>query len=257
MLSLNKNDAKRPQYDVYVMKPDELILTLLMSMGLCFAVGLIFYENIILAIILSLAGILYIPFRKKEQLQKKKEVLTIQFKDTLYFLSVSLSAGKSMETALLDVYKTMLGIYPDKTSDIIMELEIMNQQILMNEPIEKIFYDLAQRSKIEDIKSFADVIMISKRAGGNLVEVIKNTSETIREKVEIQNEIQNLIAGKKFEQKVMAIVPFGLVLFLKSSSSDYLQPLMTTAYGHIIMTIALIMLLLGQLIGRKIMKIEV
>jgi tight adherence protein B len=162
-----------------------------------------------------------------------------------------------METALLDVYKTMLGIYPDKTSDIIMELEIMNQQILMNEPIEKIFYDLAQRSKIEDIKSFADVIMISKRAGGNLVEVIKNTSETIREKVEIQNEIQNLIAGKKFEQKVMAIVPFGLVLFLKSSSSDYLQPLMTTAYGHIIMTIALIMLLLGQLIGRKIMKIEV
>lgn len=257
MLSLNKNSSIQPQYDVYEMKPDELIFTLIMAMGTCFVVGLIFYENIILASILSLTGIFYIPYRKKEQLRKKKEVLTIQFKDTLYFLSVSLSAGKSMETALLDTYKTMLGIYPDKTSDIIKELEIMNQRILMNEPIEKIFYDLAERSKIEDIKSFSDVILISKRAGGNLVEVIKNTSETIREKVEIQNDIQNLIAGKKFEQKVMGIVPFVLVLFLKSSGSGYLEPLMTTTYGHVIMTIALLMLLLGQFIAHKIMKIEV
>ena len=116
---------------------------------------------------------------------------------------------------------------------------------------------MAERSKIEDIKSFADVIMISKRAGGNLIEVIKNTSDTIREKVEIQNEIENLISGKKFEQKVMSIVPFGLVLFLKSSGSDYLEPLMATPFGRIIMTIALIMILSGQLIGHKIMNIEV
>lgn len=254
---MNKNKAIQPQYDVYDMKFEELIITLLLAMGTCFIVGLIFYENIVLAAFLSLVGILYIPFRKKEQLRKKKEVLTIQFKDTLYFLSVSLSAGKSIETALLDTYKSILGIYPDKTSDIIKELEIMNQRILMNEPIEKIFCDLAERSKIEDIKSFADVIMISKRTGGNLIEVIKNTSDIIREKVEIQNEIENLIAGKKFEQTVMSIMPFGLVLFLKSSSSGYLEPLMTTVYGHIIMTIALVMILLGQLIGHKIMKIEV
>lgn len=251
------NKTIQPQYDVYEMKPEEFIITLILAMGACFAVGLIFYENLILAAFFSLVGILYIPFRKKEQLVKKKEVLTIQFKDTLYFLSVSLSAGKSIETAMLDTYKTMLGIYPDKNSDIIKELEIINQKILMNEPIEKIFFDLAQRSKIEDIKSFADVIMISKRAGGNLIEVIKNTSDTIREKVEIQNEIENLITGKKFEQKVVSIVPFGLVLFLKSSGSGYLEPLMTTSFGHIIMTIALAMILLGLIISQKIMKIEV
>ncbi|HHU89763.1 MAG TPA: pilus assembly protein TadB [Clostridiaceae bacterium] len=246
-----------PQYDVYKLKPEELIITLLLAVGICFLIGLIFYENLVIAAFLSLAGILYIPFYKKEQLRKKKETLTIQFKDALYFLSVSLSAGKSIETAMSDTYKAMLGIYPDKNSDIIKELEIVNHKILMNEPIEKVFYDLAERSKIEDIKSFADVIMISKRAGGNLIEVIKNTSDTIREKVEIQNEIENLISGKKFEQKVMSIVPFGLVLFLKSSGSDYLEPLMATPFGRIIMTIALIMILSGQLIGHKIMNIEV
>jgi len=251
------NRSLQPQYDVYEMKFEELMITLIMAMGTCFAVGLIFYENLILAAIMSLAGILYIPYRKKEQLRKKKEVLTIQFKDALYFLSVALSAGKSMETAMLDTYKNMHGIYPDKNSDIIKELEIINHRIHMNEPIEKIFYDFAERSKIEDIKSFADVIMISKRAGGNLIEVIKNTSDTIREKVEIQNEIETLISGKKFEQKIMSIVPFALVIFLKSSGSGYLDPLMTNAFGRIIMTIALLMILTGQLIGHKITKIEV
>lgn len=246
-----------PQYNAYVMKPEERVITLLLAMGFCFFVGLLFYENVILSAILSFAGILYIPVRKKEQLRKRKEVLNLQFKDALYFLSVSLSAGKSFETALIDAQKSLIGIYPDQNCDILRELEIMNGRILMNEPVEKVFCDLAERSGIEDIKSFADVIMISKRAGANLVEVVKNTSATIAEKVEIRQEIENLIASKKFEQKIMTVMPFAMVFFLKSSSSDYLTPLMTTAYGHVMMTIALILILIGQLIGQKVMRIDV
>lgn len=253
----NEKTMNLPQYQVYNMKIDELIITLLLAMAICFLIGLIFYENIILSFLFSLVGIIYIPVRKKEQLQKKKEVLNIQFKDMLYFLSVSLSAGKSFETALFETQKSMLGIYPDKTCDMIIELEIMNKRILMNEPIEKVFYDLAQRAQIEDIKCFADVIVISKRAGANLVEVIKNTTDTIREKIEIRQEIDTLIAGKKFEHKILSVMPFVMVIMLKESGSDFLEPLMTTGFGRVIMTVALIMILVGQLIAQKVMNIEV
>jgi tight adherence protein B len=239
------------------MKPDELAITLILSMGSCFFIGLIFYEDVILSAVFSFAGLLYIPVRKKEQLRKRKEVLNLQFKDALYFLSVSLSAGKSFETALTDAQKAICGIYPDPDSDIVRELEIINGRILMNEPVEKVFHDLGERSGIEDIKSFADVITISKRAGANLVEVVRNTSSTISEKVEIHQEIENLIAGKRFEQKIMSIMPFAMVFLLKTSSSDYLEPLMTTAYGHVIMTIALILIIVGLFIGQKVMRIEV
>lgn len=252
----NKQVGKIPQYNVYIMKLDELIFTLAIAMVFCFFVGLIFYENVLLSGLLSIVGVLYIPFRKKEQLKKKKDVLSLQFKDTLYFISVSLSAGKSFETAILDAHKSMLGIYADPECDIIKELEIMSKRILMNDPVEKVFMDLAERSQIEDIKSFAQVIMISKRAGANLVEVIKNTSDTIREKIEINQEIENLIAGKKLEQKILGIMPFAMVLFLKTGS-DYLKPLMTTAYGHIVMTVALVMILVGQFVANKVMNIEV
>ncbi len=253
----NQKKERIPQYKEYPMKPEEYILTLLLSMGVCFCIGLIFYDHVILSLILSLAGILYIPVRKKEQLRKRKELLHIQFKDALYFLSVSLSAGKSLETALMETHKSLSGIYPDQECDMLRELEIMNSRILMNEPVEKAFYDLAQRSMIEDIKSFADVIMISKRAGANLVEVIKNTSATIREKVEIKQEIETLIAGKKLEQKILTVMPFVMILFLKSSSADFLAPLTTTLYGRIVMTLALLMILAGQIISQKVMRIEV
>lgn len=246
-----------PQYKEYHMKPDEFILTLLIAMGVCFCIGLIFYDHVIISLIFSLVGIFYIPVRKKEQLRKRKELLQIQFKDALYFLSVSLSAGKSLETALVETHKSLSGIYPDQDSDMLKELEIMNTRILMNEPVERVFYDLAERSMIEDIKNFADVIMISKRAGANLVEVIKNTSATIREKVEIKQEIETLLAGKRLEQKILTVMPFVMILFLKSSSSDFLAPLTTTFYGRVVMTIALLMILAGQLISQKIMRIEV
>ncbi len=246
-----------PRYDVYDMKLKELAITLLLAMGFCFLVGLIFYENLFLSAMLAMAGIFYIPIRKKEQLRKRKEVLNLQFKDALYFMSASLSTGKSLETALLDAHKALAGIYPDPDCDIIREFEIMNGRSMMNEPVEKVFHDLADRSGIEDIKNFADVLLISKRAGANMVEVIKNTSATIGEKVEIRQEIETILAGKKMEQKIMTIMPFAMVFFLKTGSEDYLAPLMSTAYGHVIMTIALLMICLGQLISQKIMRIEV
>ncbi len=246
-----------PQYQVYVMKLDELLITLALAMGLCFCVGLLFYDSVLLAVLFSFVGILYIPFRRKEQLRKRKEVLHLQFKDVLYFLSISLSAGKSLETALMDTQKAFSGIYSDQDCDMLKELEIMNGRILVNDPVEHVFHDLAERSEIEDIKSFADVLMISKRAGANLVEVIKNTSETIREKVEIKQEIETLISGKKLEQKILSIMPFAMVFLLKSSNSGFLEPLMSTVYGHVVMTVALVMILIGQFIGYKVMQIEV
>jgi tight adherence protein B len=253
----NEKNVNLPQYQVYVMKPDELALTLLLAMGVFFAIGMLFYENVVLSAIFSLAGFSYIPIRKRELLRKKKEDLSLQFKDMLYFLSVSLSVGKSFEMALIETQKSMAVIYPDNSCDIMLEIEIMNQRVLMNEPVEKAFYDLALRSEIEDIKNFADVIMISKRAGVNLVEVIKNSTEIIREKIEMRQEIDNLLAAKKLENKILSVMPFAMVIMLKETGSGFMDPLMTTLYGRVVMTIALILVFSGLIIARKIMDIEV
>jgi len=54
----------------------------------------------------------------------------------------------------------------------------------------------------------------------------------IREKIEVKQEIENLIAGKKLEQKILSVTPFVMVYIIKSSSSEFLDPLYATAAGR-------------------------
>lgn len=246
-----------PNYDVHAMKTQEYVIVIVLAMGFLFLVGFIFYEHMIIAGILSLFGILYIPIRKKEQVKKRKEVLVMQFKDALYFLSVSLSAGKSLEIAFMDAQRSLANIYPDGSSDMVNELGIINHKLSINISVEEAVEDFAARAKIDDIKSFADVLSISKRAGANLIEVIKNTTMTLREKIEVRHEIENIIAGKKLEQKILAVMPFALVLFIKTTSSEFLLPLYATLAGRAIMTAALGLIAFGYFVSVKIMRIEV
>ncbi len=183
--------------------------------------------------------------------------MKLQFKDALYFISVSLSSGKSFETALVDAQRALERVYPDKNALIIKELELINARVTMNISVEQALADLADRVRVEEIKNFADVFTISKRAGVNLVEVIRNTSNMIREKIEVKQEIENLVAGKKLEQKILSLTPFLMVYVIKSSSSGFLDPLFSTAAGRMVMTVALLLLLAGYLLSKRIMNIEV
>lgn len=250
-------DKEVIQYDKYRMSPEEFILNLLLAMGFLFLVGMIFYDHWGIAAILSLLGFAWIPGRKKELAKRRKELVKLQFKDALYFLSVSLSAGKSFETALLDAQQAMEKVYPDKNALIIKELELINARIMMNTPVEQALEDFARRVQIEEIRNFADIFSISKRAGANLVEVIKNTSGMIREKIEVKQEIENFIAEKKMEQKILSVMPFVMIYVIKATSSEFLDPLYNTAAGRLIMTVALLLVLAGHLIAKKIMDIEV
>lgn len=218
---------------------------------------MIFYDHWIIASVLSLLGIAWIPGRNKELARRRKELVRFQFKDALYFISVSLSAGKSFETALLDAQLALESVYPDKNAPIIKELEMINARVMMNIPVEQALEDFAQRVQIEEVKSFSEIFSISRRAGVNLVEVIKNTSGMIREKIEIKQEIENYIAGKKLEQKILCLTPFIMVYVIKSTSSGFLDPLFNTAAGRVVMSIALLLLSAGYLISKKIMNIEV
>ena len=88
-------------------------------------------------------------------------------------------------------------------------------------------------------------------------DIIGRTSETIAGKTEVSREIATLIAGKKMEQRIMTIVPLGIILFLKLSSPSFLAPLYHNPLGVIIMTVCLAVYLVAVKLSGKIMRIEV
>lgn len=244
-------------YDVYVMSTREKIMYVILAAIVIFVVGMIFYQKVILALILSLGALLFPKIRTKQIIRKQKSDLSMQFKDMLYALSSSMSAGRSLESAFRDVLRDLEVLYPDPNTPIMQETVYIIRCIEMNMTAEDAISQFAERAHIEDIESFADVIRICKRSGGNLIEVIRSTSQMISDKIETKNEIETVITAKKFESRIMTCTPIVMVAVLSAASPDYMYPVFHSAIGAIVMTIAIVMFVIAFLISEKIMDIEV
>ena len=170
----------------------------------------------------------YPRIKAKEIIVQRKKELALQFKEALYALSSSLMAGRSLESAFKEALKDLYLLYPNSQTYIIQEFTYISRRIDMNVTIEDALVDFAQRAHLEDIDSFVDVLLISKRTGGNIVEIIKNTSTIIGDKLQIKQEIDTLLAEKKFEQKILNVMPIVMILLLTWSTGDYMGPVFTT-----------------------------
>ncbi|MFZ5988479.1 MAG: type II secretion system F family protein [Bacillota bacterium] len=251
------NNFNNTDYNVYIMSLKEKILYTLLAACVIFGVAFVFYQNWIISALVSPIALFYPRIKTGDIVEKRKNELNIQFKDMLYSLSSSLTAGKSVETAFRDVLKDLEIIYPDPNTDIIREVEYIIRKIEMNETVESALEDFAKRSHLEDIENFVDVFYTSKRTGGNIIEIIKNSSNIISDKIEIKQEIHTMLAQRKFEQKVLNVLPILLILFLAVSSGDYMYPVFHTVLGRIIMTVSIILLAIAYFISKKIMNIKV
>lgn len=244
-------------YNNYIMTKKEKLKWSLIGMAVVFVAAYIFYQDLIWSLVFSLIGLKFPDIKKKDIIAKRKQKLLMQFKEALYVISTSLSAGRSVENAFIDAKKDLEKIFDfGKENYIIDELTYINRRIQMNQTIEEALEDFADRSDLEDIRTFANVFVACKSTGGNLKSVTEITSRIIGEKITTKQDIETLISGKKFEANILAFIPFGIILFLKMSAPDFLTALYTFQ-GRLLATGALLVIGVSVIWGRKIMNIEV
>ncbi|MFZ5597776.1 MAG: type II secretion system F family protein [Bacillota bacterium] len=246
-----------PDYDVYVMDRKEKTKYMALAAVFIFAAGFMFFQSAALAALLSAGAFFYPGYRAKEMVKRRKAELNMQFKDALYSLSSSLSAGRSLETSFRAALADLRILYPDGDTYIIKEIEYICRRIEMNHPVESALQDFAGRSHLEDIKNLADVLVICRRTGGNLVEVVKSTSSIISDKIEISNEIDLILSKQKYEQRVLNIIPVVIIGIINLGGSGYTDPLYGSVKGYLLMGISLLLLAASFYISKRIMDIKV
>ena len=227
-------------YRKYKLNKKEKLFFFTAGYGIAFFLSYLFYHSAIFSL---MAGFLAIIFKKQccefMNNRRKKEII-MEFKDLLYSLSASIATGRYITEALLDSESNIKMIYGEK-SIMYKELQFINKQIGENHVAEEIaLMDFAQRSGIEDIRSFVEIYSICKYTGGNLQSVISSTSDTIMEKIKLQQEIKNMMLEKQFEGRIVGVIPIVIISFLNISSPSYLAPLYTTLFGRLTMTLCLI-----------------
>jgi tight adherence protein B len=244
-------------YDIYVMSKQERIVNICLAAIVIFVGAFVFYRSYIISAAIIPFAFLYPKIKVKEIIKRRKHNLNLQFRDLLYSLSASLMAGKSIESAFRTSFDDLSIQYPEQDTDIIREITYIVHRLEMNYTIEEAIIDFSNRARIEDIENFVNVFKVCKRSGGDLVQVIKSTTDIINEKIHIKQEIENLIAQRRFEQKVLSFLPFALVALINISAADFMAPVFTTIKGRIAMTIAVGLFVAAYFVSKKLMSIEV
>jgi tight adherence protein B len=235
----------------------EKIYHIVKVIPLIYLLAFLFYKNHVLSIILCFSAFVYPSIENKKIIKRRKAELNMQFKDMLYSLHSSLSAGKSIELSFMGIKDDLRILYPGNDTYIVIEAIYIAKKLEMNETIEASLDDFAKRSGLEDIRNFAEVFRICKRTGGNVVEAIKRTACIINDKIEIKQDIGIMLASKNLERKVLNIMPIIILGMLTISAKDYIEPVYSMAAGRIVMSIAAVLIIVSYFISKKMVDIEI
>lgn len=201
------------------------------------------------------AGMKFIPVRTQQILKKRNKILRQQFRDMLECLTTSLGAGKNVTDSFIAVQGD-LAIQYEEDAFILQELKAIISGMNNNQAIEDLLYDFGKRSGVKEILMFANIFKISYRKGGNIKDIICNTNEIMKDKMEIAEEIETVITSGKSELNIMMIMPILLIGMIKVMSPDFADNF-TSMTGIIATVVALVLFVAAFYIGRAVMEIKI
>ncbi|MCH4192520.1 MAG: hypothetical protein LKF52_09445 [Butyrivibrio sp.] len=218
--------------------------------------GQFFYRSwIATAILTPLFFPFYLSFKKKKEKRNCHE-LGNQFRDAILSVSASQKAGYSIENAFIAARKDMIQLH-GKNSVIDRELLKITKGLANNIVLEKMLYELGERSRNADIREFAQVFAVAKRSGGNMTETMAGTIELIGKRMEVENEIEVLISARRMEARIMEAVPFGIVFYIELTNRGFFAPLYHNPAGIFLMTVCMTAYIAAYLMTERIIEIEV
>lgn len=244
---------KRQDYHKYAWKRGEKVGTVLICLGITLVIAYFFYRSFIAVIPLSAIGVLAFIQIERGKAEKVREELSGQFRECILSVATLLQAGYSVENAFMECRPDMALMYGEDAL-ICRELSYIKRGLKINIVLEELLEDLAVRSDCEEITQFAQIFALVKRNGGNMAEVIRSAAYQIGQQIELKQEMQILLGGKKMELMIMKVMPFGILLYIDIGNRGYFDSLYHNLTGVAIMTGCLGVYLGAYLLGERIMK---
>lgn len=241
-------------YNFYYPSVGEIILWFFIGMAASGVVLYIFYENVFVSVIVgAVCGVIFVPIRKKQVIEKRKKKLNLQFRSMLDALATSIGAGKNMYDSFSGAADDLSVQYGEK-ADIVREAKVIRVGLDHNIQVEDLLMNFAERSGVVDVQDFANVFATCYKKGGNIKDVIKNTASIIGDKIEIQMELETMVSGQKNEQNIMLVMPIGLIAVMKSMGGGMID--LKSGPGILGVTIALGIFIIAYGISKKILDIK-
>jgi len=232
------------------LRPAELIAIYAGSGVGCAIIGLAVIKNPIYGITLGVIGLMVPNIFIKLKQTSRKAAFEKQLPDILTLLSSSLRTGFSFTSAI----QMVVNEAPAPSSE---EFSVALAETSLGVPIETSLERMVERTNSYDLDLMATAVTIQLQVGGNLAEILDTISSTIRQRAHLRMEISSLTAEGKMSGVILFLMPFVLAGFIYARQPNYFAPLTTDPLGTIIICVTIFLQLVGGLIIRAMVNIDV
>ena len=182
--------------------------------------------------------------------QRRLRLFNEQLVDALMTMSSALRAGSS-------IMQTFEHIVRQNLLPISQEFDLFLQQTRIGVKLEDALVNLEKRVNSEDLTLMIRSIEIARQTGGNLTEVFDKIAAVIRERIRIQGRILTLTSQGRMQGIVVGLLPIALVFALFLLDPAMMTAFFTSRAGILTGCLALFLELIGALLIRKIMRIDI
>jgi len=188
----------------------------------------------------------YLSFKKARRVKAFKYSLA----DTLQLMSGSLSAGLSLAQSVDTVVREGQDPISGEFRRAIVEARL-------GVDIEDALDGVADRMQSVDFHWVVMAIRIQREVGGNLAELLNNVAATIREREYLERQVLALSAEGRLSVWILGGLPPGFMLYLMVANPTYLKPLISTSIGYIMLGVMAVLLVVGIVWMKKLVKVDV
>jgi tight adherence protein B len=231
--------------------PARLVNMGIMAFGATLAVGWFFlpipkWAALLVAVVAGVVPFLFVIRKRKARLKKFEEI----FPDTLEFVSRSMRAGHAFSVSLEMIHRE----FPEPVSG---EFRRTFEEHNLGLPIEVALQKLSKRVPSLDVQFFVSAVLLQKRTGGNLAEILDKLAYVIRERFKLRGRIRSVSAHGKMTATALSLIPIAVAVLMFYTNPDYVKFFFTDDVGNIMLGSAVALQLIGYLVMQQIVKIEV
>ncbi len=227
-----------------------LLLHAAIAIGAAFFALLITGGSLLLTLFLFVAGLVlpwfFLSFKASRRMKKFNGALA----QTLQIIAGALQAGLSLPQAIDTVVQE-----GDEAVAGEFRRAIIEQRLGVD--IEDSLDSVADRMDSEDFKWVVMAVRIQREVGGNLAELLLTVAATLREREYLRRQVQVLSAEGKMSAYILGGLPPAFFLYLSVARPTYLDPMLHTSLGMLMLGVAAVMMTVGGFWMKQTVKVEV
>ena len=190
--------------------------------------------------------IILVKHYRKRRIKK----FNVQLVDALQAMANAFKAGLTFPQAIEHVAR-------EAQPPLAQEFGLFVKEVKLGVPLEEALINMGRRVGSDDLELVVVATNIARQLGGNMAEMFETISSVIRERFRLEGKIDALTAQGKLQGWVVAAMPAILGLVLNYMRPDLMEPMMDHWFGYVLVTVIAIMEVLGVIIIRRIVNIDI